>query len=343
MRIAIVNDMPTACEALRRVVSRLPAHDVAWIATGGEEAVSRTARDRPDLILMDLIMPGIDGVEATRRIMRDFPCAILVVTASVKGAIDLVYEAMGAGAVDAVDTPVLGPDEDIRGASALVEKIHTIERLLGGTPTTARHIPCDAAATHPPLFLIGASTGGPAAVCELLGGLSRDIRAAVVIVQHIDRAFASGLADWLADRSGLRVAVAAEGERPTAGRVLVAGTDDHLVLRIDGTLGYSAEPLTNPYRPSVDVFFKSVADHWPMAGAAALLTGMGRDGARGLAALRTLGWLTFAQDERSSVVWSMPRAAIEAGAACHVLPPDRIGASAAIRLGTNPRSVVPPR
>lgn len=342
MRIAIVNDMPTACEALRRIVARLPGHAVAWIATGGEEAIARSVQDRPDLILMDLIMPGVDGVEATRRIMRQSPCAVLIVTASVSGAIDRVYEALGHGAVDAVDTPVLGPDDDIRGASPLVEKIRTIERLLG-SPNEGRRPPNAADAALPPLLLIGASTGGPAAVSELLGSLAPDMRAAVVIVQHIDRAFAAGLAEWLHRRSGLSVGVASEGERPAAGKVLVAGTNDHLVLHPDGALGYSAEPLALAYRPSVDIFFESVASHWPAPGVAVILTGMGQDGARGMVSLRKCGWLTCAQDERSSVVWSMPRAAIEAGAACHVLPPDRIGAMAAVRLGIGQRTAGPPR
>lgn len=343
MRIAIVNDLPTACEALRRVVARLPGHEVAWIATGGEEAIARAARDRPDLILMDLIMPGLDGVETTRRIMRQSPCAILIVTASVSGAIGMVYDCLGAGAVDAIDTPVLGPDEDIRGASALIDKIRTVGRLLGPPPSAGRRVASGDGPSVPPMLVIGSSTGGPAAVCDLLGGLSSDMQAAIVIVQHIDRTFSAGLAEWLGERSGLRVGVALEGERPTGGRVFVAGTDDHLVLRADGLLGYTAEPRALPYRPSVDVFFESVATHWPAAGAAAILTGMGQDGARGLASLRRLGWLTFAQDEPSSVVWSMPRAAIEAGAACHVLPPATIGATAALRLGVPPRHGLPTR
>jgi len=343
VRIAIVNDMPTACEALRRVVSRLPGHTICWIATGGEEAVSLASRDRPDLILMDLMMPGVDGVEATRRIMRQSPCAILIVTASVSGAIGMVYDAMSWGAIDAVDTPVLGPHEDLSGASAIAEKISTIERFLGETPESAGHSMTGSGTAGPPLLLIGASTGGPAAVCELLCRLSPDMQASVVIVQHIDRAFSEGLADWLGKRSGLRVGVAREGDPPTPGRVLLAGTDDHIVLRPEGVLAYVTEPVGLPYRPSVDVFLQSVASHGPAAGVAAVLTGMGRDGAKGLFALRTRGWLTFAQDEQSSVVWSMPRSAIEAGAACHVLSPAQIGESAAIRLGISVRRPAPTR
>ena len=132
MKIGIVNDMRAACEALRRVVSSLPEHTVAWTAMDGVEAIAMAKRDRPDLILMDLIMPHMDGVQATRQIMAAAPCAILVVTATVSGNISLVYDAMGFGALDAVDTPMLGPTGDLSGAAALVEKIGTIAKLWPG-------------------------------------------------------------------------------------------------------------------------------------------------------------------------------------------------------------------
>ena len=127
MRIAIVNDVRAAAEALRRVVASLPGHTVAWTAADGVEAIAMARRDRPDLILMDLIMPHVDGVQATRQIMETAPCAILVVTATVSGNISLVYDAMGYGALDAVDTPVLGPAGEVTGATALIEKIAIVE------------------------------------------------------------------------------------------------------------------------------------------------------------------------------------------------------------------------
>jgi len=319
MKIAIVNDVRAACEALRRVVSSLAGHTVAWIAADGVEAIAMAKRDRPDLILMDLIMPHVDGVQATRQIMATSPCAILVVTATVSGNISLVYDAMGFGALDAVDTPVLGPAGEMTGAAALVEKISTVSKLLGTSTDARRPIRSDEASTAPRLLVVGASTGGPKAIADLLLALPRDRHLAVVVVQHVDVAFSKGLATWLAERTGRNVRVAEHGERPQADAVLLAGTNDHLVLSKHGTLEYREEPREIFFRPSVDVFFDSVADHWPQSGIALLLTGMGRDGGKGMLRLRTAGWHTIAQDESTSVVWGMPKAAIELGGACQVL------------------------
>jgi len=336
MRIGIVNDMLLAREALRRAVA--PAHEVAWLARDGSEAVELARLDRPDLILMDLIMPGVDGVEATRRIMAESPCPILVVTASVDDHHGRVFEAMGLGALDAVDTPGIGPTGSIAGASPLLDKIATIAKLIGRGPRPApapaprATAPSDERAPSWPLVAIGASTGGPSAVAEVLSGLPDSRDAAVVIVQHVDAAFAPGLADWLGDRAGRRVELIAPGDRPLPGRVLLAATNDHLILDDLGRLRYVAEPAATHYRPSVDVFFASLADHWGEPGAAAVLTGMGRDGAAGLLALRRLGWLTIAQDEATSVVWGMPRAAAESGGADLVLPISEIAPSIAERV-----------
>ena len=319
MRIGIVNDVRAACEALRRVVSSLTGHTVAWIASDGVEAIAMAKRDRPDLILMDLIMPHADGVQATRQIMSSAPCAILVVTATVSGNISLVYDAMGFGALDAVDTPVLGPTGEMTGAGALVEKISTVAKLLGTSTDARLPVRSHEVSTAPRLLVVGASTGGPKAIADLLLALPRDCHVAVVVVQHVDVAFSKGLATWLAERTGRNVRVAEHGERPQVDTVLLAGTNDHLVLSKHGTLEYREEPREIFFRPSVDVFFESVADHWPQAGIALLLTGMGRDGGKGMLRLRTAGWHTIAQDESTSVVWGMPKAAIELGGACQVL------------------------
>ena len=337
MRIGIVNDLAVAREALRRVVQNGGGHDVVWLARDGDEAIAAARRDPPDVILMDLIMPGIDGAEATRRIMAEMPCPILVVTANVSDQVGRVYEAMGHGALDAVDTPTLGPKGDLRGGEGLLRKLATVAKLTGkgcGPPP-----PAFPAATRPLLTLpveslvaVGASTGGPNALAEILSALPGDWNAAVVMVQHVDAAFAPGLARWLSERSGHRVEVAETGMRPAAGQFLLASTDDHLVLDSGLRLGYQAEPRDHCFRPSVDVFFSSIAAHWPKPGVGVLLTGMGRDGASGLLALRLAGWWTVAQDEVTSVVWGMPRAAIEVGAAAEVLPVTRIGQAVVDRV-----------
>jgi len=332
VRIAIVNDVRAASEALRRVVGSLPDHTVAWTASDGVEAIAMAKRDRPDLILMDLIMPHVDGVQATRQIMAGSPCAILIVTATVSGNISLVYDAMGFGGLDAVDTPVLGPAGEMTGAVALIEKIATVAKLVSATSDHRRAARSDDAAATPRLLVIGASTGGPKAVADLLVPLPRDWNVAVVVVQHVDVAFSQGLAKWLAERTGHAVRVAEGGERPQAGTVLVAGTNDHIVLLKDRTLEYREEPRDVFFRPSVDVFFESVADHWPQPGTAVLLTGMSRDGARGMSKLRGCGWHTIAQDEATSVVWSMPKAAIDLGAAAEVLAVERMPSSIISRM-----------
>ena len=331
MRIGIVNDVRAACEALRRVVDSLPDHEIAWMAADGVEAVAMAKRDRPELILMDLIMPHLDGVQATRQIMASAPCAILVVTATVSGNISLVYEAMGFGALDAVDTPMLGPAGEVSGAGALVEKIGMIAKIVGSSDPRRPTRPA-ATGGPPKLVVVGASTGGPKAISDLLLPLPHDWNAAVLVVQHVDVAFSQGLAKWLSDRTGRAVRVAEHGQHPAAGDVLLAGTNDHLVLSKSRTLEYREEPREVFFRPSVDVFFESVADHWPQTGIAILLTGMGRDGARGLLKLRSRGWHTLAQDEASSVVWSMPKAGIDAGAACEVLSVDQMARSLIARI-----------
>ena len=332
MRIGIVNDSVMACEVLRRVVLSAPGQEVAWIARDGEQAVAMTRADGPDLILMDLFMPGTDGVEATRRIMNQTPCAILVVTATVSGHISKVYQAMGSGALDAVDTPVLGTAGEVAGAGSLLRKIDVIGKLIGKTPQQTAALPPSAPverlvqepALHP-LVLLGSSTGGPFALAEILAKLPASLKTTIVIVQHVDAVFAPGLGQWLSQHAGRKVELIRDGMELTEGKILLSGTDDHLVLSPNRRLFYSAEPRAVTYRPSVDVFFKSVAVHWPRWGVAALLTGMGRDGAEGMLQLRRLGWTTIAQDESTSVVWGMPRAAVALDAATHVLPLPLIG------------------
>lgn len=342
MRIGIVNDSLMAREALRRAVVSAATYQVAWLASDGAEAIQKTVNDVPDLILMDLIMPGIDGVEATRQIMQKAPCPILVVTATVTGHQGRVYEALGLGALDVVETPALGPSENMAGASLLLQKIATIAKLVGRGPklsvSPTAVLPGLAGATPNlravswNLVVLGASTGGPAAVGTVLSDMPDSPDASIVIIQHVDVAFAPGLARWLSDRTGRRVSLVEPGERPLPGRVYLAATNDHLILDGAGHFRYVVEPIAVHYRPSVDVFLSSLVKHWPEPGAAAILTGMGRDGAVGLLALRQAGWLTVAQDETTSVVYGMPRAAVEVGAAHLILPIHEIGGAIAERV-----------
>jgi two-component system response regulator WspF len=333
MRIAVVNDMQMSVEVLTRVVSSAPGYEVAWVAHNGAEAVEKCARDRPDLILMDLIMPVMDGVTATGIIMRESPCAVLVVTATVGGNAGKVFEAMGRGALDVVRTPVLGAN-GFDGADGLLARIARIGKLLekqaqppvNAAPARAKAGEC------PPLVAIGSSTGGPKALATLLAALPGSLGAPVLVAQHVDLQFAAGLAEWLDGQTPLRVVVAQQGERPRPGTVYVAGTSDHLVVGADRALHYTRDPADYPYRPSADVLFLSLKQHWPQRGVGIVLTGMGRDGASGLLSLRKAGWHTIAQDQRTSIVYGMPRAARDVGAAEEVLPIESIGGAAAARI-----------
>jgi chemotaxis response regulator CheB len=170
------------------------------------------------------------------------------------------------------------------------------------------------------LLAIGASAGGPAALATVLGGLPLDLQAAIVLVQHIDAEFAASMAEWLAQLCSWPVRLAEEGDRLTVGTVLLAGTSDHLVLKGGDRLGYTPEPSDNAYRPSIDVFFHSVNQYWQGSAIGVLLTGMGRDGAAGLKAMRAMGHPTIAQDQATSAVFGMPRAAAMIDAAGEILP-----------------------
>lgn len=327
MKIAIVNDMPMAVEALRRALAFEPAHEVVWVAANGAEAVQRCAERTPDLILMDLIMPVMDGVEATRRIMAETPCAIVIVTVDRQQNVHRVFEAMGHGALDVVDTPAVGAGDPREAAAPLLRKILNISWLIGQQSSSrVRPVatPLRQVVQRQCLVAIGSSAGGPAALEVLLKGLPRDFAAAIVLVQHVDQVFAAGMAEWLSSASGLAVRLAREGEPPQAGQVLLAGTNHHIRLLKDGTLAYTAEPVNEIYRPSIDVFFESVARFWGGDAVGVLLTGMGRDGAQGLKLMREQGFLTIAQDQQSSAVYGMPKAAAAIDAAVEIRALERI-------------------
>lgn len=326
MKIAIVNDMPMAVEALRRALAFDPSHEVVWVATNGAEAVQYCAELTPDLILMDLIMPVMDGVEATRRIMAESPCAIVIVTVDRQQNVHRVFEAMGHGALDVVDTPAVGAGNAQEAAAPLLRKILNIGWLIGQSGSRVRSAPQPLrnGVARRSLVAIGSSAGGPAALEVLLKGLPKDFPAAIVLVQHVDQVFAAGMAEWLSSASGLPVRLAREGEPSQSGTVLLAGTNHHIRLLKNGTLAYTAEPVNEIYRPSIDVFFESVASYWNGDAVGVLLTGMGRDGAQGLKLMRDQGYLTIAQDQNSSAVYGMPKAAAAIGAAAEIRPLDKI-------------------
>jgi len=336
MKIGIVNDSALAVTALRRALALDATLEIAWVAGDGEQAVQLAAAQTPDLILMDLLMPVMDGVEATRRIMAESPCAIVVVTMDIGRNANQVFDAMGYGAVDAVDTPTLTESDSQLAAGPLLRKIRNVARLFGDRAQAPHSLTAATPASAAPrLVAIGASAGGPAALAALLGALPADFGAAVVAVQHVDEAFAQGMAEWLDAQCALPVRLARVGETPQTGTVALAGTNDHLRLTNAGRMAYTPEPGDYLYRPSIDVFFESVVEHWRGEAIGVLLTGMGRDGAQGLKAMRERGFLTIAQDQATSAVYGMPKAAAALGAASEILPLRQIAPRLVRACGTS--------
>jgi chemotaxis response regulator CheB len=253
--------------------------------------------------------------------MAETPCPILLVTGSVGSNTAHVFDALGFGALDAIDTPMIGPNDAGEATLSLLRKIAAIEVLVGDEPPASRLPEKRDPVTggRPALIAIGASAGGPSALATVLSGLPADIPAAVAIVQHIDENFVTGLATWLQQHSAMAVRIAQEGDALTSGTVFLAAPGNHLVLRGGDRFGYSVEPASHPYRPSVDVFFNSVEAMWSGDAFGVLLSGMGRDGAEGLKRMRGHGFHTIAQDQATSVVYGMPAAAAKIGGAAEVL------------------------
>jgi chemotaxis response regulator CheB len=322
MRIGIVNDRAIAVEAIRRAITNGGRHLVAWVAGDGQEAVRLCQADAPDLVLMDLIMPVMDGVEATRRIMSATPCPILVVTANTDTNAGKVFEAISAGALDAVNTPAMAIPGSA-GVNQLLRKIDSIGSLM----LDSFRVKAPRRRENLRLIAIGASAGGPAAVAEVLKAFPAAMPASVVVIQHLDEQFAKGFARWLQTYSKLPVVIAAQGEKLVSGKIYIAATSDHLVLNQSRDLVYTPHPAEYAYRPSVDAFMQTVVKYWDGAAVGVLLTGMGRDGALGLKAMRDAGFHTISQDQSTSAVYGMPKAAAAIGAAVEVLPLPLIGQS----------------
>jgi two-component system response regulator WspF len=330
MKIGIVNDIAVCIETLQKVLAPVAEYEVVWVAKNGLEALEHCRELPPDLILMDLFMPVMNGIEATRRIMQTTPCPILVVTSTVEGNSARVFEAMSAGALDAVATPITDTmGEPVNGVE-LLKKIHRIGQIARNAST--KHLGKTRLPIKPKieiqgidLVILGCSTGGPKVLIDILSSFPKNFPAAFIVIQHMDEQFTPGLVRWMNSQINLEVGVAADGASPQPGKVLIASTDNHLVMTPKLTLNYTMEPADVFYHPSVDVFFLSVAKYWPSSGIAVLLTGMGRDGAAGLLALHNRNWYTVAQDRDSSIVYGMPKAAAQMGAATDILPAGSIG------------------
>ena len=335
VRVLIVEDSVSVRRHLCSVLSDDAGFEVVAETGDGKEAIHLCATLRPDVMSMDMMLPVMSGLAATEYIMSHCPTPILIVSASTnRGEVFKTYEALAAGAIDVLEKPsgTEPPGEwehKYRRSLKLVARIrpvtHVRSRLQQLTPRAGAAMTFDPGSKYQ-LVAIGASTGGPGAVLEVLRALPRNFPLPVLVVLHIGEPFAAGLAEWLDGQTGFRVAPATDGQlvAAAAGRVTMAPPGTHLVVR-DRRLRLTRDAERHSCRPAVDPLFESLALEYGGATAACLLTGMGRDGAAGLLEIRRAGGLTIAQDEATSVVYGMPREAVLLGAATKVLPLEEIG------------------
>ncbi len=353
IRIVIVDDSPTARELLVALFKDAEGIDVVGTAADGESGVRMTTQLRPDVVTMDVRMPRVDGLEATRRIMYEQPTPIVIVTNSTMRAdIDLTFEALHAGALTVVRKPGLADPETcakVIQAVRLMADVPVVHRwrredprsadgrLPGpgqdrlssppaeGTPSPSAMWRLDAeVAQRVQRIGIAASTGGPRALLTVLQSLPADFRVPILVVQHITDGFASGLAEWLNSMTALHVNIAGHGDVPRPGMVLVAPDDYHMQVSSSGVVELCREAPYKGLRPSANYLFHSLANAYGPRSMGIVLTGMGDDGAEGLEALHRAGGLTIAQDKQSSVIYGMPHEAVVRNAVDRMLAPDQI-------------------
>lgn len=334
IKVLVVDDSAVLRQSLRLALERAPELRIVGEARNGEEAVALTKRLKPDVVTMDIRMPKMDGIEAIRAIMAETPVPIVVVTsADLDREPEIGLQAKRCGAVSVLRRPSNISDPAYESFNAkLVEQV----KLMSDVKVVHRSWPRDEASRNASttlaardrravrLIAIGASTGGPAALHRVVSALPADLPVPILVVQHMAYGFVNGLAEWLDASSPLKVKVAEQREKIKPGVVYLAPDDYHMqVTRYGRIILTQGEPV-NGHRPSITVLFESVAHAYAHEALALILTGMGSDGVAGMQALREAGTITIAQDEKSCVVFGMPKEAIAVGAVDHVMSLEEI-------------------
>jgi len=327
IRVLVVDDSRLVRTVLREILEADPEIRVAGEADNGQEGVEKCIALAPDVVLMDVQMPVLDGIEAVEKIMRERPTPVIVLSATVNpGEVGSAFRAVRAGAFEALPKPegMASPEvyqriaEDLRSRVRLYARVGR-RRGWGGDAAAPAPRPLAVPRSSRRVVAVGASAGGPRTLQAILAALPADFPAPILLVQHISSGFTRGFSQWLSREIAMPVHVITGVESLRPGAVYVADDDHHLLVR-RGFVAVGSGPPENGCRPSVDVLFRSVAQEYGSLAAAVVLTGMGRDGARGALAIREAGGEVLVQDEQTSAIFGMPKAAIEIGAATRVLP-----------------------
>lgn len=330
IKVLLVDDSPIALVQLKRMLASALDIEVVGTAENGKEALELIPRLQPTVICTDLHMPVMDGLEFTREVMAKYPRPILVISVSVEKGSANVFTLIEAGAVDVFTKPRGGLDSEIETLTPqLINKIrviagvHVFRKFRKDIPAASPQAagPSVGDRQRPVrIIVIGASTGGPQALQEILTALPADFRLPVVCVQHITEGFLDGLVAWLSSLCSMKVRIARPGELPQSGTVYFPPEKTHLKFDDHGRFVASTELPLDGHRPAVTITMQSAAKFFGSAMVSVLLTGMGRDGAEGMKAVTQQGGITIAQDEASCVIFGMPQEAIKLGAAKYVMP-----------------------
>jgi len=335
IRVLLVEDSPVAVVILKRLLTSDPEIEVVGTAKDGREGLQLVQRLNPSVICTDLHMAGMDGLEFTRQVMATCPRPILVISTSVQtDDTHNIFQFLQAGALDIFPKPDTGLASDYE---AVRQDLITKIKVLAGVKVFTQHRRESLATPVPPkptptittggtmrVIAVGASTGGPQTLNTILGQFPANFPVPILIVQHISEGFLDGLVSWLNSECRLKMAIAQPGGTPSGSTVYFAPERNHLELDAQGRFVYAPTPAVSGHRPSATVLFNAVARYYGRAAVGVLLTGMGRDGADGMVAIAQAGGMTLVQDERSCVVFGMPKEAIALGAVQHILPPNDI-------------------